>query len=52
MNNDKFLGHNGFLWFTGVVEDRNDPQKAGRIRVRALGHHTSNTTILPTSDLP
>ena len=28
MNNDKFLGHNGFLWFTGVVEDRNDfPQR-------------------------
>ena len=52
MNNDKFLGHNGFLWFTGVVEDRNDPNKAGRVRVRALGHHTCNTTILPTSDLP
>ena len=52
MDNDKFLGHNGFLWFTGVVEDRQDPQKAGRVRVRALGHHTANTTILPTSDLP
>ena len=52
MNNEKFLGHNGFLWFTGVVEDRNDPNKVGRVRVRALGHHTSNTTILPTADLP
>ena len=52
MNNQKFLGHNGFIWFCGVVEDRNDPQKAGRVRVRALGHHTSNTTILPTADLP
>ena len=52
MTNNKFLGHNGFLWFTGVVEDRNDPNKAGRVRVRALGHHTSNTTILPTADLP
>ena len=52
MTNDKFLGHNGFLWFTGVVEDRNDPNKAGRVRVRALGHHTSNTTTLPTADLP
>ena len=52
MTNNKFLGHNGFLWFTGVVEDRNDPNKVGRVRVRALGHHTSNTTILPTSDLP
>ena len=51
MNNDKFLGHNGFLWFTGVVEDRGDPQKAGRVRVSALGHHTSNTTILPTKAL-
>ena len=52
MNNEKFLGHNGFLWFTGVVEDRNDPNKVGRVRVRALGHHTSNITILPTADLP
>ena len=52
MVNDKFIGLGGFLWFSGVVEDRNDPNKAGRIRVRALGHHTSNTTILPTADLP
>ena len=52
MNNDKFLGHNGFLWFCGVVEDRQDPQKAGRVKVRALGHHTANNTILPTADLP
>jgi hypothetical protein len=52
MNNDKFLGHNGFLWFVGVVEDRMDPQYAGRVRVRCLGHHTSNKNTLPTSDLP
>ena len=52
MVNEKFLGHNGFLWFTGVVEDRNDPNKAGRVRVRALGHHTSNNITLPTADLP
>ena len=53
MNTNKnFLGHNGFLWFAGVVEDRNDPQKAGRVRVRALGHHTSDTITLPTADLP
>ena len=52
MINDKFLGQNGFLWFTGVVEDRNDPNKAGRVRVRALGHHTADKITLPTSDLP
>jgi len=52
MVNDKFIGLGGFLWFSGVVEDRNDPNKVGRVRVRALGHHTSNKTILPTADLP
>ena len=52
MANDNFIGHNGFIWFCGVVEDRNDPQKAGRVRVRALGHHTADTTLLPTADLP
>ena len=50
--NDKFLGHNGFLWFVGVVEDRQDPEYTGRVRVRALGHHTSDKITLPTSDLP
>ena len=30
MRYDKnFLGFNGFIWFNGVVEDRNDPQKLG-----------------------
>jgi hypothetical protein len=47
-----FLGKNGFIWFNGVVEDRNDPQKAGRLRVRCLGFHTANKQTLPTSDLP
>ena len=42
----------GFLWFVGVVEDRMDPTYTGRLRVRALGHHTSNKIELPTSDLP
>ena len=51
-NNNYFLGNNGFLWFVGVVEDRNDPQYTGRVKVRALGHHTSDRITLPTSDLP
>ena len=52
MIDNNFLGRNGFLWFTGVVEDRLDPQKAGRVKVRAVGFHTSNKDKLPTSDLP
>jgi len=47
-----FLGQDGFIWFTGVVEDRNDPSKLGRVRVRCIGYHTQDKTVLPTSDLP
>ena len=48
-----FLGESkSFQWFVGVVEDRLDPLKAGRFRVRILGHHTSDKNILPTVDLP
>ena len=52
MNNENFMGLGGFLWFSGVVEDRQDPLKAGRLRVRILGHHTENKLTLPTADLP
>jgi hypothetical protein len=52
MNNENFMGLGGFLWFSGVVEDRQDPLKTGRLRVRILGHHTENKQTLPTADLP
>ncbi len=47
-----FLGKSGFIWFNGVVEDRNDPQKLGRLRVRCVGIHTDDKNLLPTADLP
>ena len=47
-----FMGKDGFQWFVGVVEDRNDPKTLGRLRVRCLGYHTEDLTRLPTSDLP
>lgn len=50
MNN--VYGHSGFYWFMGVVEDRNDPLKMGRCRVRIAAYHTSDKTVLPTADLP
>jgi hypothetical protein len=40
------------VWFQGVVEDRNDPLKLGRCRVRCVGYHTPNKEVLPTEDLP
>ena len=47
-----FMGKDGFQWFVGVVEDRQDPKKVGRVRVRCLGYHSENISDLPTSDLP
>ena len=52
MYDNNFLGKNNFIWFNGVVEDRQDPQKLGRLRVRCVGIHTDNKDDLPTSDLP
>ena len=46
------MGKEGFQWFVGVVEDRQDPKKLGRVRVRCLGYHSENISDLPTSDLP
>ena len=50
--NNNFIGMDGFLWFYGVVEDRQDPYMIGRVKVRCLGHHTDNKFELPTQDLP
>ena len=47
-----FMGKDGFQWFVGVVEDRQDPKKLGRVRVRCLGYHSENISDLPTSQLP
>jgi hypothetical protein len=47
-----FAGKNGFVWWTGVVEDRQDPLKMGRCRVRCVGWHSTNKMQLPTASLP
>ena len=49
---NEFLGLDGFIWWTGVVEDRNDPLQLGRCRVRGMGGHDENVDKLPTGDLP
>jgi len=47
-----FMGKDGFSWFVGVVEDRNDPAQLGRVRVRVLGRHSEDLTQVKTTDLP
>ena len=46
--------YGNFRWWTGVVEDRVDPLKLGRCRVRILGYHTDKKGIdhIPTNTLP
>ena len=46
------MGKDGFSWFVGVVEDRNDPAQLGRVRVRVLGRHSEDLTQVKTTDLP
>ena len=50
--NNYFMGQDGFNWFVGVVEDRADPEKAGRVRVRCLGYHSADIQEIPKDDLP
>lgn len=54
-----FQGLDGFKWFTGVVEDRKDPAKRGRVRVRIHALHSKEKQVndktgqgIPTEDLP
>ena len=36
MVSNDFMGIDGFRWFIGVVADRNDPEKASRVRGRCF----------------
>jgi len=48
-----FLGHDGFIWWIGIVEDINDPLTLGRCKVRCFGYHPAKkTNLVPTEDLP
>ena len=48
----KFQGKAGLIWFTGIVEDRDDPLFLNRVRVRIYGVHTHDKTKIATPDLP
>jgi len=48
----RIFNKDGFNWWIGVVEDRMDPEKLGRCRVRIFGYHTDSRDLLPVKDLP
>jgi len=51
MNSGMKMGFDSFVWFVGVVEDRLDPKKLGRLRVRILDVHTADKNKIPTEEL-
>ena len=52
------MGEEGFRWFFGIVEDRDDPKKIGRVRVRIFNVHpftasgSPDKVNVPTDHLP
>lgn len=56
MDPENFINNGGgFAWFTGVIEDINDPMEMGRYRVRCYGYHNDDKSKgqgIPTEDLP
>jgi hypothetical protein len=50
--NKDFSGRNGFIWWVGFVEDRKDPLKLGRCKIRFIGWHSDDKSLLPTNGLP
>lgn len=44
-------GMDGFRWWTGIVEDRKDPEKLSRMQVRMYVWHTDDKSLIPTEKL-
>ena len=47
-----FAGKGEFIWWTGIIEDKQDPLKLGRCKVRLVGWHSDNKMSAGTDTLP
>lgn len=52
MLSEDFYGKKGFIWWIGVVEDIDDPLQLGGARVRIIGVHSDDMSLVPTETLP
>lgn len=46
------VDYGNYKWWVGTVEDRDDPLKIGRVRVRINGYHPEDKGQVPTEALP
>ena len=51
MREDDYIGQQ-FTWYTGIIEDIDDPLNLNRVRVRCIGFHSMDKAVLSTDDLP
>lgn len=47
-----FAGKDGFYWWVGQVESKNDPKNSNRYKVRIVGQHVMSCDAIPVEDLP
>lgn len=53
MQENYFMGKDGFYWFFGrVVEKNSDPLQLGRVKVRVFGLHTDADNLIQDEHLP
>jgi lysozyme len=52
INDKNFMGLDGFVWWFGVPENRQDPLGLGRVQVRIYGWHTDSLSDIPSQNLP
>jgi lysozyme len=45
-------GMDGFIWFMGVCESRQDPLALGRVQLRCFNVHSASLADIPSTDLP
>ena len=50
-DNDQFINDN-FNWFLALIEDIDDTEMLNRVKVRAYGYHSDDTSLVKKDDLP
>src|ERR1700675_1188283 len=51
LEDTQFTGRGGFYFWIGVIEDRQDPDMLGRVRVRILGNDTKDKAYITSEQL-